>query len=199
MGKKKEQTCLSIKNPLIFFVLGLLTFFLISKIGPFLINKNKESKESPKESSLTKYPFNDEASYYSTGNADFKTTANPRFNFWFDIPNSWQAFARSQNGDGYSIETGDKNVDLRIYGGWKVFSDDETYEMIMENDGKMSDFEFRDGIKGKHFIKNDSQSFMRNEENRRITLYIETKDKKWLEENMEKILYIARSIRPGKG
>ncbi len=138
-----------------------------------------------------------EAHYLPSNNPDYKTAANARFNFWFDIPKTWQAFDRSKNGDGYFIvpDRGNPGIDIRIYGSEKTLSDRDYYAMLTLDGGTIENFRFGDGRKGKQIIVNGERYFIRNQAENRIVLYIQA-SQDWFKSNIDSIQTIARSIRP---
>jgi len=140
--------------------------------------------------------YGKEATYYQTDDPLFKKTVNVKFGFWFDIPKDWKAIDKSETGDGYYIVTGDDNVDMRIYGSQKVFSDSEYFKMLLAEGGKLTDFKFRDEAMGKRIETYGKIYFLRTEENIRITLYLSAKEK-WFHQNKEIVEKIARSIKLG--
>jgi predicted nucleic acid-binding Zn ribbon protein len=136
---------------------------------------------------------------YTTVNSKYKTIGNAKFNFWFDIPVSWDAEDRSVNGDGYSIAPDAKDAEAGVFGQYKIFPDEEFFETMFKDMRVKKDFIFRDGKKGKYIVDGDEHHFLRDESgpDRWIAFYIKCADA-WFKENSVTILYIARSLRPGK-
>ncbi len=124
----------------------------------------------------------------STALKDFTTITNDRYNFSFELPLQWKAGDVSDNGDGYIIETGDANVDFRIYAQQKLGLDDDDYE-------KKEPFIFDDGTKGSKCYYSDTEYFIyKNNKNTTIAFYIDTNEA-WLKEHYESLNAIAKSMK----
>ena len=57
-----------------------------------------------------------EASYDKSDTKGNKKISSDRYGFTLEIPAAWTATDKSNNGDGYFLSTGDKTVDMRVYG-----------------------------------------------------------------------------------
>lgn len=126
-----------------------------------------------------------------------KNLGNARFDFWMTIPSDWKVYDHSANGDGYSIECENKSIDIGVYGGNDVLPED--YYITFDEDSIVSEFIFDSGISGWQITKaNHYTKFLYKNGGRYITFYLNyEKDFKWFEENQEKILSIARTLRDG--
>ncbi|TES92876.1 MAG: hypothetical protein E3J87_03745 [Candidatus Cloacimonadota bacterium] len=162
-----------------------------------LLSCNDSNQTSDNDISKKVNTTDAEAEYFPIENSEYKTVANARFNFWFDLPKTWKAIDKSATGDGYFIITDNEKVDIRIYGSNKVLPDEDYYESLTKDRGQIQDFEFRDGTKGKRIICKDILYFIRHEEDKRISFYIKA-DEDWYRKNKDILTHIAKSIRPGK-
>ena len=170
---------------IIFIISSWILFFIFKKDKISKTNNNQTFEQAVE---VTK------ARFFATRNKEYKTTGNARFHFWFDLPVSWDAEDRSANGDGYFIIPGNKDIDIRIYGTNKALSDEEYYNSFLETGGKIADFQFTDGSKGKTIENGNQKYFIKSEDDYWITLYVNGPEK-WYQENKEHIIYIANSIR----
>jgi len=180
------------KRIIIIIVTLLVLFLLILSFS----NKKKIERMNnivPKEQKADQI---EKATFYQTANKKYKTTGNPRFNFWFDIPISWDAEDRSSNGDGYFIIPENDKIDIRIYAGYKDSYDKEYYNRLCESNGKINDFQFRDGSFGKYIENKNNRYYIKEEQDVMINLFVNCENK-WFSQNKDDIEYIARSIRRG--
>ena len=137
-----------------------------------------------------------EAQYFNSKISNFKTAANTRFNFRFDIPNTWHAIDKSSNGDGYYLITGNEDVDVRIYACFNLDSGDDPVELIGDNAPQILNIKFDDGRHGKKIVKGNEVHFVRIDGDVKITLYIQS-PVDWYQNNEDAIEMIAKSIRTG--
>lgn len=126
-----------------------------------------------------------------------KIIGNARFNFWMTIPSDWKVFNRSENDDGYFIECENKGIDMRVYGENDVLPDD--FYITSDDDSLVSEFVFDSGISGWQITKvNYYTKFLYKDNGRYITFYLDYEnDFEWFEENQEKILLVAKTLRDG--
>ncbi len=152
----------------------ILIITLISGLGFFSCTTNIKKKSSDSESTALK---------------DVTTIVNDRYNFSFDLPLQWKAGDVSDNGDGYIIQTGEANVDFRIYAQQKLGLDnDDDYE-------KKETFAFDDGTKGTKCYYSDTEYFIyKNNKNATIAFYIDANDA-WLKAHSESLEAIAKSMK----
>lgn len=141
-----------------------------------------------------------EAKYYPSAVLDFKAAYNESFDFWFDIPEAWKAFDRSENGDGYFIVPDKANTDIRVYGMYKTGTDEEFFQTLAGKKGTTEDFVFSDGAIGKKvLITGAREYFVRMDGDTYICFYISFNDNlTWVENNAETLLKIAESLRTRK-
>lgn len=138
-----------------------------------------------------------EAQYFPITDTATKAIGNARFDFWITIPSDWKAFARSENGDGYFIECGNKNIDIRVYGQNDVLP--EEFYINSDDGGIVSEFKFDSGISGWSISKeNSSIKFLYNTNERYVVFYINYEDDlEWFEENKEEIFLTAKTLQDG--
>lgn len=134
-----------------------------------------------------------EAEYYSDG--DSKSFGNARYNFWITIPQEWRAFDRSGNGDGYFIECGNPDIDMRVFGG--------NYLPELEDTNKIAGeaFLFDSGVQGFADADDDTLtwSYISEVENNVISFYIDySNDPAWFSEHEETVMTVAKSLRDGQ-
>jgi len=143
-------------------------------------------------------------SFAITGCGEVKTSTEPdaevhnaRFNFWLTIPSEWKASDRSVNGDGYFIECGNENIDMRVYGSYAVLPQD--YYLNTDDGSVVADFLFDGGIVGWQKQKADTYiQFFYYSNARYITFHLNYQnDPVWFNENEEKINLIAKTLRDG--
>lgn len=143
-----------------------------------------------------KFPAVEEAKYFPSSIANYHSIANPRFNFWIDIPESWRAIDSFANGDGYYIQCGTPRIDIRVYGGYSVTADTESIKLLAGKSGKVSRFAFKDGTEGFRISVGNKLYFVRFGQGKQITLYVSA-NTKWLKREARTIEAVARSLRHG--
>jgi hypothetical protein len=176
----------------LYILLGVLVIVGIIFYTMFYWKSEKQTQKEPEQELPTV-----KATFYKTDNPQYKKTGNPRFNFWFDLPVAWDAEDQSVNGDGYHIDSKNKRVnDIRIYGSYRTFSNEEYYDMVRDKTGTIIDFTFKDGSVGKIITKSTEHYFIRVETDRWITFYVNGPND-WYQQNQGQLIYIAKSMRPG--
>lgn len=116
---------------------------------------------------------------------------NNRYQFTFDMPESWKAVDKSNNGDGYYLDAGDVNVDFRIYG--------ETLTGVQDIDNAgvtcdaVAEFVFTDGTKGTKCTDSGLLYFFYTQKKKRVTMYVNA-PVEWKKKNVQAINHIAQSI-----
>ena len=136
-----------------------------------------------------------EANYGDEDAGGFKTTVNERYGFSFKIPSNWKALDKSNNGDGYFIETGEKGVDLRIYGE-QIEGNEVMAEMELKSCEKTEDFKFSNGYPGTVCYQSGDTYYYLDTPKTRIIFYVHA-DSKWKQRNGETINTIAKSMNAG--
>lgn len=160
-------------------------------------NENESIKENSLVNQIQKKPdFEDfknydEAHYNKAAAGDLKSVYNARFNFSFDIPLAWRAVNKSENNDGYFIETGNSGADLRVYG---ANLDPTIEELGLDKCDESKDFIFTDEQTGQRCIKGKKIYYYRDGSDARITFFVDA-PKEWIFENRDKIIAIAKSLR----
>jgi len=120
---------------------------------------------------------------------------NERYGFDFVIPAQYQAIDKSNNGDGYFIETGDKGTDIRIYGE-NIADNTIAAEMALSACERTEKFRFDNGYPGLKCYQGDDVYYYYDTPRLRITLYVNASDA-WMQRNAAVIQSIAGSIRAG--
>ena len=135
--------------------------------------------------------------FYPTYDPDYKTAGNEFFAFWFDIPNEWKAEDLSEDGSVYTIFPGKENIGIKIYGVMKNEPEEEYYASLAGKNGTVTDFTYRDGWIGKQIKISDGESYyVRVDGDSYLVFYFNSGgDNEWLNENKDKIDYIAMSAR----
>ncbi len=114
---------------------------------------------------------------------------NDRYHFSFQLPAKWKAGDINDNGDGYTILTGDQNVDFRIYAQQMLANEDD------DDYTKKEAFTFEDGKKGTKCYYSDTEYFIyKNNKKTRLAVYISA-DKSWMQKNEATITTIAKSLK----
>ncbi|MBC8045948.1 MAG: hypothetical protein H7Y00_04085, partial [Fimbriimonadaceae bacterium] len=98
---------------------------------------------------------------------------------------------KSNNGDGFYIETGNVNVDMRVYGE-TITGIEDIDNAGIKCDG-VSEFVFSDGTKGSKCSDSGLLYFFYTNKKKKITLYLSAPPE-WRKENLSVINHIAESI-----
>lgn len=125
-----------------------------------------------------------------------QTITNGRFNFSLDIPTSWIAEDRSDNGDGFFIVCDEAAVDIRVFGSFEpgVFGYEETLAELL--DAGAEEFEFADGSVG--YLKKEATVYeyiLLSDTVKRSFFVDFTAAPDWFEANQELLERIAMSLR----
>lgn len=133
-------------------------------------------------------PMGDEAEYFAV-DGQRHIVINARFGFSITLPNTWRAFSRSVNGDGYFITCENPNIDMRVYGINEAIP-------IEEND-KMKPFVFDSGITGWYEeVHGESLMFSYRSDEKIICLYVKyAGEETWFNEHKETVMTAAKSLR----
>ena len=121
-----------------------------------------------------------------------KTIGNARYNFFVTIPHNWQAVDRAENGDGYFIECGNSNIDMRVYGANYLPELGELNGLVGES------FAFTCGVHGFIAIGDDALtcSYLSEDESSVISFYIDySGNPDWFAKNEETVMMVAQSLR----
>lgn len=138
-----------------------------------------------------------EARYYPSSFENYKTGYNENFDFWFDMPEDWKAYDRSDSGDGYFIVTDNANMDIRVYGMYRTDTDEAFYGSLAGKKGIIEDFTFDDGAVGKKIMIAGSREYIvRVDGDTYICFYANFENNlAWFEQNTEKLNKMAGSLR----
>ncbi len=137
-----------------------------------------------------------EATYLEDGQTDIKTVTNTRFDFYFEIPSTWKAIDKSNNGDGYFLDSGNKSVDLRIYGE-ALEGNEMMAEMELQSCTKTEKFIFRNGYPGIKCFQKGDEYYYYDTPLTRIVFYIHA-DAAWIKQNATLLTEIAKSLTSGQ-
>ncbi len=118
---------------------------------------------------------------------------NERFGFTFELPANYSATDKSNNGDGYFIVTGDKDVDLRIYGE-NINGNELMAEMELSTCERTETFHFGNGYPGTLCYQSGDKYYYYDTPKTRIVFYVHG-PKTWQERNDAIINTIAKSIK----
>jgi len=123
---------------------------------------------------------------------DMKKISNERFGFLFTIPENWEAIDSSANGDGYFINAGNDEVDLRIYA--EIIPEGHSMDIIAPQCDSLANFTFSDGKYGKICDVDPEQIFIfRDNSDHRISLFVNA-PLNWIKSNRHIITAIAKSL-----
>ncbi len=136
-----------------------------------------------------------EAHYRTATESGFKKTTNERYGFSFEIPDTWKAIDKSNNGDGYFLDCGDKKTDLRIYGE-NIEGNEIMAEMELKSCERTENFKFANGYPGTICYQSGDTYYYYDTPKIRIVFYVHA-DSKWKQRNMEAVNTIAKSIDAG--
>ena len=158
-----------------------------------------ESTE-PKTNASASKTLDGEIRFYPTYDQNYKTGHNEMFDFWFDIPVSWNAVDRTEDGSAYNILTENDKVDIRIYGvmiNEENQDEDKFHASLAGSKGTVSEFIFRDNWVGTQIKVSDTEEYyLRVDGDSYLILYINaSKDSEWKVQNEEKLSYVALSAR----
>lgn len=120
---------------------------------------------------------------------------NERYGFTFTIPGQYKAIDKSNNGDGYFIESGDAGTDIRIYGE-NITDNTVAAELALSACNRTEKFRFDNGYPGIKCFQGDDMYYYYDTPTLRITLYVHASDR-WKERNAGVIQSIAGSIHAG--
>lgn len=134
-----------------------------------------------------------EADYTATDGG--QQVHNERYGFDFVLPTHYKAIDKSNNGDGYFIETGDKGIDIRIYGE-NIADNTVAAELALSACERTEKFRFDNGYPGLKCYQGKDVYFYYDTPTLRITLYVHAPDA-WMQRNAATIESIAGSIRGG--
>jgi len=117
---------------------------------------------------------------------------NERFGFTFALPANYSATDKSNNGDAYYIVTGEKDVDLRIYGE-NINGNELMAEMELSTCERTETFHFGNGYPGILCYQSGDKYYYYDTPQTRIVFYVHG-PKIWQERNAVIINTIAKSI-----
>ncbi|MFI5170803.1 MAG: hypothetical protein ACHQFW_00345 [Chitinophagales bacterium] len=133
-----------------------------------------------------------EANYKDAKTPGNKKIISERYSFSFEIPDNWKAVDKSNNGDGYMIETGEKGVDLRVYGE-NIQGNELMAEMELKACETKDRFVFSNGYPGIICHQSGDVYYYYDTPKTRFTFYVHA-PKNWQEKNAAIINAIAKSV-----
>lgn len=134
-----------------------------------------------------------EAYYAYPDSSGWKRAFNERFGFSFDIPPQWEAVEKSNNGDGYFIETGNRSTDLRVYGE-DISGNPLTVQMEMQSCDKTEKFSYANGYPGMRCEEDSDVYYYYDTPKSRVAFYVHA-PRTWQARNAETLQRIAKSLR----
>ncbi len=118
----------------------------------------------------------------------FTTVENGRFNFKFLLPDNWTSVDSSSNGDGFFIQTGNREVQIQVYGQYMI--PDLPVSQCVSTDI----FVFVDGDTGTICYLNDMEYYIRrSNETVELTLHVKA-SQDWMSTHQVEIKTMAQSI-----
>ncbi len=122
-------------------------------------------------------------------NSSTQLIKNDRYHFSFELPQTWTVKENSDNGDGYFIQSGYPEIDIRVYAQLIIPNgeDDECKRTQL--------FKFDDDTQGTQCFYSDSEYFIyRYSAKIQLAFYISA-NKDWIEKNQTTLDNIARSMK----
>jgi len=159
--------------------------------------------EEPGTNASASKTLSGEIKFYPTFDENYKTAHNEMFDFWFDIPVSWSAIDKTEDGSAYNILTGNDKVEISIHGILITEENEDEerfYASLAGKNGTVSEFMFRDGWIGTQIIISDTEEYyLRVDGDSYLGIYINAdKDPGWKAENHERLMYFVQSARTTK-
>lgn len=125
-----------------------------------------------------------------------KSITNERFGFTFEIPAHYTVADKSNNGDGYFINTGDAGTDLRIYGS-NIKGNEIAAELELSTCERTESYRFGNGFPGTKCFQSGDVYYYYDTPNTRVIFYVHA-SKIWFQRNETVIDMIAKSIVVGE-
>lgn len=125
-----------------------------------------------------------------------KKITNERFGFSFEIPGHYTVQDKSNNGDGYFINTGDTGTDLRIYG-VNIKGNEIAAELELSTCEQTESYRFANGFPGTKCYQSGDTYYYYDTPSTRVIFYVHA-PKVWLGRNTAVIDAIAKSLVVGK-
>ena len=133
-----------------------------------------------------------EASYDKSDTKGNKKISSDRYGFTLEIPASWTATDKSNNGDGYFLSTGDKTVDLRVYGE-NLQGNEIMAEMELSTCETSEKFIFGNGYPGIKCYQSGDYYYYYDTPKTRVIFYVHA-SKNWVEKNKVMIESVVKSL-----
>lgn len=133
-----------------------------------------------------------EANYEKSDAAGNKKISSDRYGFSLEIPASWTATDKSNNGDGYFLSTGDKTVDLRVYGE-NLQGNEVMAEMELSTCETSEKFIFWNGYPGIKCYQSGDYYYYYDTPKTRVIFYVHA-PKNWVEKNKVLVESVVKSL-----
>ncbi|HMU69759.1 MAG TPA: hypothetical protein PK511_02185 [Chitinophagales bacterium] len=122
---------------------------------------------------------------------------NERFDYTITIPGFYTIKEKSNNGDGYFISSGDKDVDIRVYG--ENIADNQVMaEMELNTCESKTSFQFSNGYPGILCMQSDDRYYYYDTPKTRVTVYVHAPTR-WFDRNNKLLDIMVKSLVVGKG
>jgi len=184
------------------FIPVLFFFIVISVIG---CNQNTADNESGNMDSITienkqtDKTLNEiieeestEANYEKPDAKGNKKITSDRYGFTLEIPSNWTATDKSNNGDGYFLSTGDKAVDIRVYGE-NLQGNEIMAEMELATCETSEKYIFGNGYPGIKCYQSGDYYYYYDTPKTRVIFYVHA-TKNWVEKNKILIESVVKSL-----
>ncbi len=125
----------------------------------------------------------------NTSDSSVQLIKNDRYHYSFELPTAWSIKENSDNGDGYFLQSGYPEIDIRIYAQQIVGQDNE------DDCLQSATFSFDDGTHGTQCFYSKSEYFIYKYNNKiQLSFYIDANED-WIKENQLTLDKIARSMK----
>ena len=160
-------------------------YFLVILSAFIVMNGCKNSPRETDEKAGTSV----EENYVPANETVFE---NDRFNYVFELPETWEIQTASNNGDGFVIEPPSPDgADVRIYG--YHLNEEVVNEMDSLQCDSVLQFVFTDGQWGEVCYQPEGVYYFREKEDVRV-VFSAVADKIWIQKHKLELDAIARSI-----
>ncbi len=133
-----------------------------------------------------------EATYDKSDAQGNKKISSDRYGFTLEIPAAWTATDKSNNGDGYFLSTGDKSVDIRVYGA-NLQGNEVMAEMELSTCETSEKFMFSNGYPGIKCFQSNDYYYYYDTPKTRVIFYVHA-PKNWIEKNKVLIESVVKSL-----
>ncbi|MEZ5013448.1 MAG: hypothetical protein R2794_04090 [Chitinophagales bacterium] len=134
----------------------------------------------------------EEAGYLPADDPAWKTIIIDRFHFALEIPATWKALDKSNNGDGYFLDCGVEQADIRVYGE-NISANPVMAEAELAACDKMEDIHFANGYPGTHCFQGKDDYYYYDTPDLRMIFYVHA-DAQWKRDHAEVLDRVAKSL-----